>query len=159
VVEPSWLLSPLLCRLSSSSKRSLTEARHIYVNNERNFNYLIEPFHSSRYFFHDILAAHMNFRVHPRPLKQILLSHGHPHTDVCNEPVQKASKDTLIIGHNSLDAIQQYITTQRALLSRTQADIDRLLRLKREAIDKPNEFMNDNEVLFHPSIFRLLLQY
>jgi hypothetical protein len=126
---------PACCLIQSVHSRRLACRNIILRNRTYEFYSLSTPGHPFKYYY--FLGPH-------------ILPHGQgqPRTNVCSSPQPKCESNSLnyILVSYSLDAIQQYIANQRALLSRTQSDIDRLLKLRREAIDKPSEFWNSSGV-------------
>ena len=53
----------------------------------------------------------------------------------------------------SFQALDTYIQSQKALLARTQSDLDRLRRIRDQAVAHPEPFFhsfNDEKVLFYP---------
>ncbi|KAI0251525.1 hypothetical protein BJV78DRAFT_1210337 [Lactifluus subvellereus] len=56
---------------------------------------------------------------------------------------------------NTLEALEAYIQSQRALLTRTQSDVDRLRRLREQAATNPEEFFDTVDEKLNASIFCL----
>ena len=135
---------PACCLIQSVHSRRLACRNIILRNLTYEFYSLSTPGHPFKYYY--FLGSH-------------ILPHGqgHSRTNVCSSPQPKCESNSLnyILVSYSLDVIQQYIANQRALLSRTQSDIDRLLKLRREAIDKPSEFWNSSGVHI-PLLFEFL---
>jgi hypothetical protein len=53
---------------------------------------------------------------------------------------------------NSFQALDAYIQSQKALLARTQSDLDRLRRIRDQAVTQPDIFFDslDEKVFLHP---------